>query len=75
MASLGYVVPISQQGKETFHGIRRTTEGMFYYTKINKDQNTVIDLSNGVSPVQLPTSGGYVDADTTFFVCTVFYRR
>ena len=66
MASLGYVVPISQQGKETFHGIRRTTEGMFYYTKINKDQNTVIDLSNGVSPVQLPTSGGYVDADTTF---------
>jgi hypothetical protein len=61
MASLGYVVPVSQQSKETFHGLRRTTQGLLYYTKINKDQNTTIDLSNGVSPVQLPVSGGYVD--------------
>ena len=65
MALAGYVVPVSQQGKETFHGVKRTTEGLLYYTKINKDENSVIDLSNGVSPVQLPVSGGYVEADVS----------
>ena len=73
MASLGYVVPISQQGKETFHGLRRTTEGLLYYTKLNKDVNETIDVSNGnPSDIQLPTSGAYVDADVSFSTVQYF---
>ena len=37
MATLGYVAPISQQNSEGFHALRRTTEGLLYYTKVNKD--------------------------------------
>ena len=37
MATLGYVVPEAQQSKESFHALRRTTEGLLYYTKIDKD--------------------------------------
>ena len=67
MAILGYVVPeTSTQTIETFHGLRRTTEGLLYYTKLNKDSATTIDLSDGQpGDTQLPTSGSYVDADET----------
>ena len=37
MANPGYVVPVGTQNKEGFHAIRRTTEGLLYYTKVNKD--------------------------------------
>ena len=68
MAILGYVVPeTSTQTIETFHGLRRTTEGLLYYTKLNKDSATTIDLSNGQpGDTQLPTSGAYIDADEIF---------
>ena len=67
MAILGYLIPeTSTQTIETFHGLRRTTEGLLYYTKLNKDTTTTIDLSNGQpGDTQLPTSGAYVDADET----------
>ena len=40
MAILGYVVPeTSTQTTETFHALRRTSEGLLYYTKYNKDEN------------------------------------
>ena len=64
----GFVTPESQQSIETFHGLRRTTEGLLYYTKIDKDTGATIDVSNG-SPdelIQLPTSGAYVDEEVTF---------
>jgi len=63
MATLGYVAPISQQSTESFHGLRRTTEGLLYYTKINKDSTDSIDLSSGVpdDSIQLPTSGAHVE--------------
>ena len=67
MATLGYVVPEGQQTKEGFHALRRTTEGLLYYTKIDKDNTDTIDLSNG-SPsdtIQNPTSGSGVDFDET----------
>ena len=63
----GFVTPESQQSKESFHALRRTTEGLLYYTKVNKDDATIIDVSGGVpTDLQLPTSGAYVDEDTTF---------
>ena len=63
----GFVTPESQQSIETFHGLRRTTEGLLYYTKIDKDTGTTIDLSDGSpSDVQLPTSGANVEADINF---------
>jgi hypothetical protein len=67
MAILGYLIPeTSTQTIETFHGLRRTTEGLLYYTKLNKDTTTTIDLSNGQpGDTQLPTSGSYVNADET----------
>lgn len=66
MALLSYLVPSSTQTIETFHGLRRTTQGLLYYTKINNDTNTTIDLSNGEpGDPQLPTSGSYVDAEET----------
>lgn len=66
MATLGFIVPESQQGKESFHALRRTTEGLLYYTKIDKDQNTSVTLETGVSSVQLPTSGAYVEDEISF---------
>ena len=66
MASLGYVAPISQQSKESFHAIRRTTEGLLYYTKIDKDETSSIDFDGG-NPTdkngnrQLPTKVDYTD--------------
>lgn len=66
MATLGYVAPISQQSKEGFHGIRRTTEGLLYYTKVDKDSTDTIDFDGG-NPTdkngnrQLPTKVDYTD--------------
>ena len=44
MATLGYVVPEGQQSKESFHALRRTTEGLLYYTKVDKDSTETLDL-------------------------------
>src|SRR6056300_109370 len=69
MALAGYVVPISQQSKEGFHAIRRTTEGLLYYTKIDKDETSTIDFDGG-NPTdkngnrQLPTKVDYTDEVT-----------
>ena len=69
MATLGYVAPISQQSKEGFHAIRRTTEGLLYYTKIDKDETSSIDFDGG-NPTdkngnrQLPTKVDYTDEVT-----------
>ena len=69
MATLGYVAPISQQSKEGFHAIRRTTEGLLYYTKIDKDETSTIDFDGG-NPTdkngnrQLPTKVDYTDEVT-----------
>ena len=66
MATLGYVVPESQQAKESFHALRRTTDGLLYYTKVDKDETSVIDLDGG-NPTdkngnrQLPTKADYTD--------------
>ena len=48
MANPGYVVPVGVQNKESFHAIRRTTEGLLYYTKVNKDSNVSFDFEGGV---------------------------
>ena len=57
MAKLGYVVPEkSVQTTETFHAIRRTAEGLLYYTKYNKNQNVSIDFDAGN-----PTNENYVE--------------
>ena len=67
MAKLGFVVPeTSTQTTETFHALRRTSEGLLYYTKINKDENVSIDFDAG-NPTdkngnrQLPTNENYVE--------------
>ena len=67
MAKLGFVVPeTSAQTTETFHALRRTSQGMLYYTKINKDENVSIDFDAG-NPTdkngnrQLPTNENYVE--------------
>jgi len=67
MAVVGQVVPEGTQTKEGFHGLRRTTEGLLYYAKIDKDNTDIVDLSNGVpnESIQLPISGGHVDFDET----------
>jgi len=69
MALSGYVVPVSQQSAESFHALRRTTEGLLYYTKVNKDETTSIDFDGG-NPTdkngnrQLPTKLDYTDENT-----------
>jgi len=67
MAKLGFVVPeTSTQTTETFHALRRTSEGLLYYTKINKDENVSVDFEAG-NPTdknggrQLPTDENYVE--------------
>lgn len=67
MAKLGFVVPeTSTQTTETFHALRRTSEGLLYYTKYNKDENVTIDFDAG-NPTdkngnrQLPTNENYVN--------------
>tara|TARA_X000001036_G_scaffold336098_1_gene315005 strand:+ start:192 stop:800 length:609 start_codon:yes stop_codon:yes gene_type:complete len=74
MSTLGYVTPVGQQSKEGFHALRRTTEGLLYYTKVDKDSTDTIDLSNG-SPdplIQLPTSGSYVEANEGYIDTQLF---
>ncbi len=69
MATLGYVVPEGQQTKESFHALRRTTEGLLYYTKVDKDSTDTIDVQ-GANPSdlngteQLPQN--YTEADIEF---------
>ena len=64
MATAGYIIPVSQQIKRGFHAIRRTTEGLVYYTKVDLDKTDVIDVEGGnpsdksVSR-QLPTTSSY----------------
>jgi len=60
MALAGYVVPKSEQSKETFHALRRTTEGLLYYTKINKDETDTIDIESG-SPTDFNGNKQYSD--------------
>ena len=68
MANPGFVVPVGTQNKEGFHAIRRTTEGLLYYTKINKDSGETLDFEGG-SPTdprdnrQISTLSEYVDED------------
>ena len=74
MAVVGQVVPEGVQSKESFHALRRSTEGLLYYTKIDKDNTDTIDLSNG-SPdplIQLPTSGSYVEAKEGYIDTQLF---
>jgi len=62
----GFVTPESIQGKEGFHAIRRTVEGLLYYTKVNKDESNSIDFDGG-NPTdkngnrQLPSKLDYTD--------------
>jgi len=69
MSTLGYVTPVGQQSKEGFHALRRTTEGLLYYTKVDKDSTDSIDFDGG-SPTdkngnrQLPSKVDYTDEVT-----------
>jgi hypothetical protein len=69
MSTLGYVTPVSQQSKEGFHALRRTTEGLLYYTKVDKDSTDSIDFDGG-NPTdkngnrQLPSKVDYTDEVT-----------
>ena len=47
MAVVGQVVPEGVQSKEGFHALRRTTEGLLYYTKVNKDDTDTLDFEGG----------------------------
>jgi len=66
MSTLGYVTPVGQQSKEGFHALRRTTEGLLYYTKVDKDSTDSIDFDGG-SPTdkngnrQLPSKVDYTE--------------
>ena len=69
MSTLGYVTPVGKQSKEGFHALRRTTEGLLYYTKVDKDSTDSIDFDGG-SPTdkngnrQLPSKVDYTDEVT-----------
>ena len=69
MANPGYVVPIAQQSTEGFHALRRTTEGLLYYTKVDKDSGETLDYEGG-SPTdlngskQISDKTEYVEEDT-----------
>jgi len=47
MAVVGQVVPEGTQTKEGFHALRRTPEGLLYYTKVDKDSTDSIDVQGG----------------------------
>ena len=71
MATLGYVAPVGQQSKEGFHALRRTTEGLLYYTKVDKDSTDSIDFEGGAPTdkngnSQLPSKLDYTDEKITF---------
>ena len=69
MANPGYVVPVGVQSTEGFHALRRTAEGLLYYTKVNKDSGETLDYEGG-SPTdlngnnQISDKTEYVDEDT-----------
>ena len=68
MANPGYVVPVGIQNKEGFHALRRTTEGLLYYTKVNKDSGETLDFEGGAptdprNSRQISTLSEYVDED------------
>ena len=69
MAVVGQIVPEGVQSKEGFHALRRTTEGLLYYTKIDKDETSTIDFDGG-SPTdkngnpQLPSKQDYTQETT-----------
>ena len=68
MAVVGQVVPEGVQSTEGFHALRRTTEGLLYYTKVNKDETSTLDYEGG-SPTdprgnrQISALSEYVDED------------
>ena len=71
MATLGYVAPHSTQTTEGFHALRRTAEGLLYYTKVNKDSTDSIDFEGGAPTdkngnSQLPSKLDYTDEKITF---------
>jgi len=71
MATLGYIAPHSTQTTEGFHALRRTTEGLLYYTKVNKDSTDSIDFEGGAPTdkngnAQLPSKLDYTDEKITF---------
>ena len=78
MATLGYVAPIGQQSKEGFHALRRTTEGLLYYTKVDKDSTDSIDFDGG-NPTdkngnrQLPSKVDYTDEVTKLQTGTQYF--
>ena len=69
MAVVGQVVPEGIQSKEGFHALRRTTEGLLYYTKVDKDSTETLDFEGG-SPTdangnnQISSNKEYVEADS-----------
>ena len=68
MANPGYVVPVGVQNKEGFHALRRTTEGLLYYTKVNKDSGETLDFEGGTptdltGAKQISSNNEYVEAD------------
>ena len=78
MATLGYVTPVGQQSKEGFHALRRTTEGLLYYTKVDKDSSDSIDFDGG-NPTdkngnrQLPSKVDYTDEVTKLQTGTQYF--
>ena len=78
MSTLGYVTPVGQQSKEGFHALRRTTEGLLYYTKVDKDSTESIDFDGG-SPTdkngnrQLPSKLDYTDEITKLTAGTQYF--
>ena len=69
MANPGYVVPVGTQTKEGFHALRRTTEGLLYYTKVNKDSGETLDYEGGSASdlngnKQISDKTEYVEEDT-----------
>ena len=78
MSTLGYVTPVGQQSKEGFHALRRTTEGLLYYTKTDKDSTDTIDFDGG-NPTdkngnrQLPSKVDYTDEITKLQTGTQYF--
>ena len=78
MSTLGYVTPVGQQSKEGFHALRRTTEGLLYYTKTDKDSTDTIDFDGG-NPTdkngnrQLPSKVDYTDELTKLQTGTQYF--
>jgi hypothetical protein len=78
MSTLGYLAPHSTQNTEGFHALRRTTEGLLYYTKVNKDSTDSIDFDGG-NPTdkngnrQLPSKVDYTDEATKLQAGTQYF--